>query len=86
MSVFSESIATFLGVIKAYLDDESVSEVLVNGPSEIFIERRGLLEKVDSRFKGSVYYKKVGVTIPKKLDRAFAKGVANGHSGRPFSS
>ena len=35
---------------------------------------KGLLEKVDSKFKGGVYYKKVGVTIPKKLDRAFAGG------------
>lgn len=47
---------------------------------------KDLLEKVDSKFKGGVYYKKVGVTIPKKLDRAFARGVENGHSGSPFSS
>ena len=39
---------------------------------------KGLLEKVDSKFKGGVYYKKVGITIPKKLDRAFAGGVENG--------
>jgi len=41
---------------------------------------KGLLEKVDSKFKGGVFYKKVGVTIPKKIDRAFARGVANGGS------
>lgn len=39
---------------------------------------KGLLEKIDSKFKGGVYYKKVGVTIPKKLDRAFARVVENG--------
>ena len=39
---------------------------------------KGLLEKIDSKFKGGVYYKKVGVTIPKKIDRAFARGVENG--------
>jgi ATP-dependent DNA helicase RecG len=38
---------------------------------------KGLLEKVDSKFRGGVYYKKVGVTIPRKIDHAFAKGVAN---------
>ena len=38
---------------------------------------KGLLEKVDSKFKGGVYYKKVGVTIPKKRDYPFAKGVAS---------
>ena len=47
---------------------------------------KGLLEKVDSKFKGGVYYKKVGVTVPKKLDSAFARGVANGDSGTLFHS
>lgn len=47
---------------------------------------KDLLEKVDSKFKGGVYYKKVGVTIPKKIDRAFAKGVENGHPESLFSS
>ncbi len=50
-SVFEDSVATFLASIKPYLDDESVSEVLVNGPSEIFVERRGKLERVDAKFK-----------------------------------
>lgn len=50
-SVFQDSVATFLAVIKSYLDDDSVSEVLVNGPEEIFIERKGKLEKVPARFK-----------------------------------
>lgn len=51
MGVFEDSVATFLSVVKPYLDDDSVSEVLVNGPNEIFIERKGLLEHVDARFK-----------------------------------
>ncbi len=50
MGVFDESIGTFLAPVKAFLDDESVSEVLINGPSEIFVERRGLLEKTTARF------------------------------------
>ena len=43
---------------------------------------KGLLEKVDSKFKGRVYYKKVGVMVPKKLDRAFSRGGENGDFGR----
>jgi pilus assembly protein CpaF len=50
-SVFEDSVATFLANIKIYLDDDSVSEVLVNGPNEIFVERRGKLERVDAKFK-----------------------------------
>lgn len=51
MGVFEDSVATFLAPIKVYLDDESVSEVLVNGPEEVFVERRGLLERVPVQFK-----------------------------------
>jgi pilus assembly protein CpaF len=50
-SVFEDSVATFLASVKSYLDDDSVTEVLVNGPSEIFVERKGKLERVDARFK-----------------------------------
>ena len=51
MGVFEDSVSTFLGVIKTYLDDDAVSEVLVNGPSEVFIEKRGLLERTGAKFK-----------------------------------
>lgn len=50
MGVFEDSVATFLSPVKPYLDDDSVSEVLINGPAEIFIERRGLLEKTSAVF------------------------------------
>jgi pilus assembly protein CpaF len=51
MGVFDDSVAVFLAPVKPYLDDDSVSEVLINGPAEIFIERRGILEKVPTSFK-----------------------------------
>ncbi len=50
MGVFQDTVITFLQPVKEFLDDESVSEILVNGPGEIFIERRGLLEKTQARF------------------------------------
>ena len=50
MGVFEDSVDTFLSPIKAYLADESVTEVMVNGPHEVFIERKGLLERVSARF------------------------------------
>ncbi len=46
---------------------------------------KGLLEKIDSKFKGGVFYKKAGVIIPKKLDGAFAGGGANGQDQRRLS-
>ena len=50
MGVYSDSIGVFLGPIKQYLEDDSISEVLVNGANEVFIERKGLLEKTDAKF------------------------------------
>ena len=50
-SVFEDSIATFLSPIVEYLADDSVSEVMINGPKEIFVERRGLIEKTTATFR-----------------------------------
>ncbi len=51
MGVFEDSVGTFLSPVKDFLADESVTEVLINGPNEVFVERRGLLEKTQAQFK-----------------------------------
>ena len=38
------------GPIEPFLHDDTVSEVMVNGPSRIYVERRGRLSKVPARF------------------------------------
>jgi pilus assembly protein CpaF len=48
--VYEQSIRSFLEPILPFLDDASVTEVMINGPNEIFIERKGLLTKVDAKF------------------------------------
>jgi pilus assembly protein CpaF len=50
VGVFEDSVGTFLSPVKPYLDDDSVSEVLVNGPNEVFVERKGLLERTPAKF------------------------------------
>ncbi len=50
MGVFEDSVNTFLGPVKEFLDDSTVTEILVNGPMEVFVERKGLLEKTQARF------------------------------------
>jgi pilus assembly protein CpaF len=39
-----------LGVLEPLLADESVTEIMVNGPHSIFVERSGRLEQIDARF------------------------------------
>jgi pilus assembly protein CpaF len=40
-----------LGPLEALLDDEQVADIMVNGPSSIFVERRGKLEVSTIRFR-----------------------------------
>ena len=51
MSVFESSVQVFLAPVLQYLKDESVTEIMINGPKSIFIERRGLIEKTDAKFE-----------------------------------
>ncbi|GAL29185.1 type II/IV secretion system ATP hydrolase TadA/VirB11/CpaF TadA subfamily [Vibrio variabilis] len=39
-----------LGPIQPLVDDPSITDILVNGPSEVFYERAGKLSKSDIRF------------------------------------
>lgn len=50
MGVFEDAIDSFLGPIKDLLDDDKVSEVMINGPHEIFVEKGGLVFKVENTF------------------------------------
>ena len=49
-SVFKDAIKNNLGPVLKYLEDKTVSEILVNGHKEIFIERKGKLERVPDSF------------------------------------
>jgi pilus assembly protein CpaF len=49
-SVFSDAIDTFLAPIKDLLENEKVSEIMINGPSDIFVEQGGLVFKTDNKF------------------------------------
>lgn len=49
-SVFKAAIRQFLGPIVPFLEDPTVSEILINGPKDIFIEKAGKLSKTDAQF------------------------------------
>lgn len=48
--VFSESLRAFLKPVLEYLDDPSVTEIMINGPDDVWIERGGLLARTGARF------------------------------------
>ncbi|MEI6092264.1 MAG: CpaF family protein [bacterium] len=49
--VFEATIANFLAPVREYLQDESVTEIMINGPHTIFIERKGRVIKTDAKFE-----------------------------------
>ncbi|MFL5351095.1 ATPase, T2SS/T4P/T4SS family, partial [Archangium sp.] len=50
MSMYSESLRAFLKPVLPYLDDPSVSEIMINGPTDVWIERKGKVSKTDATF------------------------------------
>lgn len=49
-AIFEASVSYFLDPIRPYLDDDSVTEIMVNGFADVYIERRGRLEQTPARF------------------------------------
>ncbi len=49
-AIFEASVRYFLDPIIPLLDDDSVTEIMVNGHADIYIERRGKLEKTPLQF------------------------------------
>jgi pilus assembly protein CpaF len=50
MTMYTESLRAFLKPVLPYLDDESVTEIMINGPTDIWVERKGLLTRTDAAF------------------------------------
>jgi pilus assembly protein CpaF len=48
--VFEDAISSLLSPIKDLIDDPSVSEIMINGPYKIFIEKKGLVYLAPNKF------------------------------------
>lgn len=48
--IYQKTLSYFLSPIKDYLEDAGVSEIMINGPTEIYIERRGKIELAKVQF------------------------------------
>ncbi len=63
------------GPIEPFLADESVSEVMVNGPNQIYVERRGQLSVAPARFTNADSLMRVIERIVTPLGRRIDEGV-----------
>jgi pilus assembly protein CpaF len=50
---------TGFGPIEPYLADETITEVMVNGPKHVYIERAGKIERVDVHFLNDEHVKRI---------------------------
>jgi pilus assembly protein CpaF len=51
--LFERTILEFFAPIRPFLEDPQVTEVMINGPFEIFIERQGHIVATDTRFQSA---------------------------------
>lgn len=59
----------FFEPIRQYLQDDSVSEILINGPNQIYIEFKGKLQPTEARFVSEPALKAAAVNVAKNVGR-----------------
>src|SRR5262245_4694553 len=57
------------GPLEVLLKDPTVSDILINGPHKIFVERRGKMEKTDVKFRDSEHLLQIIDRIVSKVGR-----------------
>ena len=63
----------FFAPVKEYLEDDDVSEILINGPSQIFIERKGKLTPVPAKFASEQALQAAVMNVARSVGRFFDK-------------
>jgi pilus assembly protein CpaF len=58
-----------LGPLEPLLADSTISDILVNGPSEVYVERRGLLEKTGVSFTDTAHLMRIIDRIVSRVGR-----------------
>lgn len=63
-----------LGPLAALLADPAVTDILVNGPHQVFIEHRGLIRRTDVRFRDSEHVmsviERIAARVGRRIDAA----------------
>jgi pilus assembly protein CpaF len=63
-----------LGPLEPFLDDDEITDILANGPFDIYVERNGRLEKTASRFRDSQHLaniaQRIATAVGRRIDEA----------------
>jgi pilus assembly protein CpaF len=58
-----------LGPIEPLLADEGINDIMVNGPQQVYVERRGKLELTDIKFRDNAHVMNVATRIVSRVGR-----------------
>jgi pilus assembly protein CpaF len=63
-----------LGPLEPFLDDDEVTDILANGPFDVYVERRGKLEKTAARFRDAQHLvniaQRIAGAVGRRIDEA----------------
>jgi pilus assembly protein CpaF len=64
-----------LGPLEPFLDDDEITDILANGPSDIYVERRGKLEETGARFRDAAAHlvniaQRMAAAVGRRIDEA----------------
>src|SRR6516164_9350459 len=65
---------TGLGPLESFLLDDDITDILANGPFDVFVERRGKLEKTSAQFRDAQHLlniaQRIASAIGRRIDEA----------------
>ncbi|MCP5142124.1 MAG: Flp pilus assembly complex ATPase component TadA [Gammaproteobacteria bacterium] len=64
-----------LGPLEPLLGDEAVTDIMVNGPKQIYVERRGKLELTDVTFRDDAHVMNIATRIVSRIGRRVDESV-----------
>jgi pilus assembly protein CpaF len=63
-----------LGPLEPFLDDDEITDILANGPFDVYVERRGKLEKTAARFRDAAHLvnitQRIATAVGRRIDEA----------------
>ena len=71
MNQSNSFLIAFLAPVKEFLESDDVSEIMINGPQQIYIEQGGKLQKTSARFDCEAALKAAIVNVAKSVGRIF---------------